>query len=69
MTVTVNLHGLNATVVAGDILHHTDLKALNTFENPDVVVTNEFTDMSLASAGLTTELPAASLVRFNLETE
>jgi alpha-N-arabinofuranosidase len=66
MTVTVNLHGLEATSVTGDILHHADLKALNTFENPDTVVMNEFTEVSMG-ADLTAELPAASLVRLDVK--
>ena len=67
MNVTASLHGLNATSVAGDIMHSADLKALNTFENPNEVNSEEFTNVSLTSNGLTTELPAASLVRLNLE--
>ena len=66
MTVTVNLHGLEATSVTGEILHHADLKALNTFENPDAVVMNEFTEVSMG-ADLTAELPAASLVRLDVK--
>ena len=66
ITVTVNLHGLEATSVTGEILHHADLKALNTFENPDTVVMNEFTEVSMG-ADLTAELPAASLVRLDVK--
>ena len=66
ITVTVNLHGLEATSVTGEILHHADLKALNTFENPDAVVMNEFTEVSMG-ADLTAELPAASLVRLDVK--
>jgi alpha-N-arabinofuranosidase len=66
MTVTVSLHGLEATSVTGEILHHADLKALNTFENPDAVVMNEFTEVSMG-ADLTAELPAASLVRLDVK--
>lgn len=68
MTVTVNLHGLEAASATGEILHHTDLKALNTFENPDVVATAEFDDVSITADGLMAELPAASLVRLVVET-
>ncbi len=67
MNVTASLHGLDATSVAGDIMHSADLKALNTFENPDQVNSEEFANVSLTSDGLKTKLPAASLVRLNLE--
>ncbi len=67
MTLTVNLHGLEATSVTGKILHHEDLKALNTFENPEIVVTDQFSEVSLNSTDLMTELPAVSLVRLDVK--
>ena len=67
MTLNVNLHGLEATNVTGEILHHEDLKALNSFENPEIVVTKEFNEVLLNSTDLTAELPAASLVRLDVK--
>ena len=67
MTLTVNLHGLEATSVTGKILHHEELKALNTFENPEIVVTDQFSEVSLNSTDLMAELPAASLVRLDVK--
>ena len=65
MSVTINLLGLEAAEVAGQILHHKDLKAVNTFEKQNAVVAKEFTYLSSASSSLAGELPPASLVRLD----
>ena len=66
MSVTINLLGLEAAEVAGQILHHKDLKAVNTFEKQNTVVAKEFTDVSSASSSLAGELPPTSLVRLDV---
>ena len=66
VSVTANLFGLEVERVAGQILHHKDLKAVNTFEKQDTVVAKDFTDISSTLDSLQGELPPASLVRLDV---
>ena len=66
VSVTANLFGLEVERVVGQILHHKNLKAVNTFEKQDTVVAKDFTDISSTLDSLQGELPPASLVRLDV---
>ena len=66
VSVTTNLFGLEVEGVAGQILHHEDLKAVNTFEKQNTVAPKDFSDISSSSNCLKGELPPASLVRLDI---
>ena len=66
VSVTANLFGLEVERVVGQILHHKDLKAVNTFEKQDTVVSKDFADISSTFDSLQGELPPASLVRLDV---
>jgi alpha-L-arabinofuranosidase len=64
--INIDIRGLQAGSVKGRILTAKELNAHNTFENPDVVKTSDFTAARLNKNGLTVKLPPASVVMLEL---
>jgi alpha-N-arabinofuranosidase len=51
------------SIIDGQIIHHADLKAANSFEHPDRVVPERFDDLSVDSGVAIGQLPPAAFVR------
>jgi alpha-N-arabinofuranosidase len=51
------------SLIDGQIIHHADLKAANSFEHPDRVVPERFDDLSVDSGVAIGQLPPAAFVR------
>ncbi len=64
--INLDIRGLQAGSVKGRILTAKELNAHNTFENPDVVKTVDFTGAKLNKNMLTVKLPPASVVMLEL---
>ena len=64
--INLDIRGLQAASVKGRILTAKELNAHNTFENPDVVKTVDFTGARLNKNMLTVKLPPASVVMLEL---
>ena len=64
--INLDIRGLQAGSVKGRILKANELNAHNTFENPDVVKTADFTAVKLNKNILTVKLPPASVVMLEL---
>ena len=64
--VDIDLYGRSAVKVTGEILTN-EVHAHNTFEAPDTVSLQEFTDIAVAADGLHTKLPACSVVHLVVE--
>lgn len=57
---------MKVTSVKAEILTN-DMKAYNTFENPDLVHTEEFTDYKITENGIDFKIPACSIIHFTIE--
>lgn len=60
------LLGMDVKSVKAEILTN-DMCAFNTFENPDVVHTVEFTDFKVTESGIDFKIPACSVLHFTVE--
>ena len=54
------------SVASAEILHHEDPKAANSFDEPNVVVAEAFTDIEVGENGVSLTLPPLSLVAATL---
>ncbi len=66
-TVTINIPGLKAKGITGEILTSKNLTDHNTFENPDVVNVKEFKGAKWNKGTLEVKLPAKSIVTLELK--
>jgi alpha-N-arabinofuranosidase len=64
--ITVNLQGIKAKSVSGQILTSAKLTDYNSFEKPDVVKTAEFKGAKISKGVLKVKLPAKSIVTLEL---
>lgn len=62
-----DLRGMEANTVSGRILTAPAMNTHNTFDNPDALQPEEFTDVTLKENMLTTTLPAKSVVLLTVE--
>lgn len=58
----IDLRGMNATDISGRILTSNEMNAMNTFENPNHVVPEDFTGFTAEDNILNIELPSKSVV-------
>lgn len=58
----IDLRGMNATDISGRILTSNEMNAMNTFENPNHVVPEDFTGFTEEDNILNIELPSKSVV-------
>ncbi|MHA6531355.1 alpha-N-arabinofuranosidase [Paenibacillus sp. BAC0078] len=66
-SLTIELAGISAGTVTGQILTHTDLNAHNTFESPETVAPTAYNGAVLKDGALACQLPPASVVVLTLE--
>ncbi len=66
-SVSVSLEGVTVESVKGEVLSASDIKAYNSFENPDAVHPQEFRGASVKNGGLYITLPAKSIVVLEIE--
>ena len=64
--ISINLEGVQAKSVSGQILTSKKVTDYNDFEHPDVVAPKEFKDAKLKKGQLTVKLPAKSIVVLNI---
>lgn len=64
---TFALEGANTSSVSGKIITSQNLTDHNTFENPEVVKTQEFNSMKLEGNNLNIQMPAKSIVMIELK--
>ncbi len=65
--VLINLNGIKAKTVTGEILTSKNIADYNSFENPNVVALKEFKGAKLTKEGLKVVLPAKSIVTLELK--
>ncbi len=64
--INLDIRGLQAGSVKGRILKASELNSHNSFENPDVVKTADFTAFKMNKNRITVKLPPASVVMLEL---
>ncbi len=65
--VTIDIRGMKVASANGKILTAKELNAHNTFENPEVVVTQDFKDFKISGNSLIIKLPSKSVVMLELK--
>jgi alpha-N-arabinofuranosidase len=65
--VTIEITGMTAKTVSGEVLTSDDMTAHNTYESPDNLVPATFTGAKITKNGVTVKMPSKSLVVLTLE--
>jgi alpha-N-arabinofuranosidase len=65
--VTIDVRGMKVASVNGKILTAKELNAHNTFENPEIVTTQDFKDFKISGNSLIIKLPAKSVVMLEVK--
>ncbi|WP_020617497.1 alpha-N-arabinofuranosidase [Paenibacillus daejeonensis] len=66
-TITIDLEDNNRTTVSGSVLSHNALQGHNSFEQPEAVKPQAFTDAKLENGKLSLTVPAASVLVLKLQ--